>query len=123
MQSDPIGLASGTYNYVGFNSLNATDPLGLASSLLDDITNFAAGLGDSASYGGTKAWRDFLNIGSVDYSSGSYAAGSYTDVGMGLLSFGGSKVLNKLADPFREQITQQCEKLEVKLMNFLIIKI
>jgi RHS repeat-associated protein len=105
VQSDPLGLAAGfnTYSYVGSNPLGAVDPLGLYSSsdFINDAADFAAGYGDSVSYGGTKAIRDLFDIGSVDYSSNTYAAGGYTDVALGVLSFTASWKMNKLVDPMR----------------------
>lgn len=43
---------------------------------MSDVTNFAAGFGDSASFGYTRATRAVLDIGSVDTTSDAYQAGS-----------------------------------------------
>jgi len=44
------------------------------------FTDAVVGLGDMASFGGTRAFRDFMGYGSVDYNSGWYAGGSAVGV-------------------------------------------
>lgn len=98
LQSDPIGLEAGinTYGYVDANPLSYIDEDGNMPSLPQGLVDFGAGMGDSASLGMTKFVRRLLDIGSVNNCSGSYLAGELTDLGMNVVSLGGSIYLKSL---------------------------
>ena len=86
--SDPIGHASGEtnlYRYAGGDPTNAVDPTGLILGIPGtpsgaDISDFAAGFGDTVTFGGTKALRQALNLDYVDYCSGWYGGGELAGV-------------------------------------------
>lgn len=56
---------------------------------LDTVTNFAAGTGDTLSFGGTAAIRTTFDIGNVDRSSMAYSTGEVTGFGISVLTGGG----------------------------------
>lgn len=77
-----------------------TDPLGL--DWLDNVGNFAAGFGDTVTFGGTKAVRELINYGlngetddMVDNCSTSYAWGGYTATAADL-ALGGAGVVTSI---------------------------
>ncbi|MBI1424703.1 MAG: hypothetical protein GC149_14755, partial [Gammaproteobacteria bacterium] len=105
--SDPIGLNGGinTYGYVGANPLYGYDPYGLFS-ITDPTTwptfdqstvDFAAGFGDSLSFGLTANIRSGLGIGGVNKCSNAYRYGEYTDLAFEVGTMGLSAGLKGLA--------------------------
>jgi RHS repeat-associated protein len=90
LQTDPIGIAANLnlYTYVGDRPTGAVDPLGL--DYVDVAANYAAGFGDSVSFGVTKFVRGILGTNSViDPCSLSYSAGEWTAIFHGIAFSGG----------------------------------
>lgn len=93
---DPLEAVSGQpYLYAGGDPVNAIDPEGLLSisiPSLRDVSNAAAGFGDTASFGLTSKIRQAIGSDYVDYCSGAYtggglaggAVGAATSVGAGV---------------------------------------
>jgi RHS repeat-associated protein len=87
-QEDPIGLAGGlnVYGYGSGDPVNYSDPFGLCPQWLDgtpctlqDVANYAAGVGDALSFGITSLVRQATPGGDgVNYGSGQYTAGIVT---------------------------------------------
>ena len=77
---DPLVDSTGSpYGYTGGNPLQFGDPLGL--DWIDNVGNFAAGFGDTVTFGGTRWVREQLGVnGAVDTCSAAYAWGGYTGV-------------------------------------------
>jgi RHS repeat-associated protein len=80
---DPIGFDGGDpnlYGYVLGDPVNGNDPSGLFLGLpsLEDVSDFAAGFGDTVTFGLTQSIRQAANIDNVDYCSGAYGAGEIT---------------------------------------------
>lgn len=78
---DPIGFAGGDTNLYGYvlgDPVNWSDPSGLLGlPSFEDISNFAAGFGDTASFGLTRKIRQWGYVDTVDYCSSAYGAGGY----------------------------------------------
>ena len=106
LESDPIGLNGGmsTFGYVGGDPLRFVDPYGLAGLdwLWEGVWNvtggwspdqstvdFAAGFGDTISFGVTSGIRDLADIGSVNKCSSAYSGGEWAGIGWGF-AFGGA---------------------------------
>uniref|UniRef100_UPI003218032E RHS repeat-associated core domain-containing protein n=1 Tax=uncultured Arthrobacter sp. TaxID=114050 RepID=UPI003218032E len=93
---DPLEAVSGQpYLYAGGDPVNAIDPEGLLSisiPSLRDVSNAAAGFGDTASFGLTSKIRQAIGSDYVDYCAGAYtggglaggAVGAATSVGAGV---------------------------------------
>ena len=91
---DPIGFDGGNnwYAYVGNNPVNGVDPLGLYG-LWDfgyDSLNFASGLGNAITFGGTTWLAEQLSsdsdaaiIRQAKNCSGSFKAGEWASLGLG----------------------------------------
>ena len=117
ISEDPLRLGAGDasfYRYVYGNPVNLVDPVGLmgledlpdsvldvladtpesATSFLQDAGNFAAGFGDSLSFGITGMISSGLgDQGSINPCSAAYEGGGYTEIGLELLaSMGGSSL-------------------------------
>ena len=102
------GAAQAGFGYL-FNHLGSSpeDSLTPASGpglrvTLDDVSNFAAGVGDTLSLGGTAKVRDWLDIGSVDSNSTAYGAGEVTGVGIGAAT--GAAGLRAVAGPMKQWV-------------------
>ncbi|MCL2423426.1 MAG: polymorphic toxin type 50 domain-containing protein, partial [Micrococcales bacterium] len=73
------------YGYAGGNPLQNVDPLGLDWedpfwAAVRGAADVSAGLGDTLTFGGTKAIRQALDLDAVNYCSTAYAVGTYTAV-------------------------------------------
>ena len=83
---DPLGFVDGPnlYVFVLNNPVNWVDPYGLYTwidELVDDNANFAAGMGDWISFGGTDWLRHILNLNcAVDKGTFAYKGGAATGV-------------------------------------------
>jgi RHS repeat-associated protein len=124
LSRDPIEEGGGLnlYGYLGGDPVNRADPLGLTgwtlyyggyyfgpppsggdSFPIEDVANFGAGLGDSLSFGATRAARNaFPDAFSADTDSGAYTAGEVTSfvIGSGrLLYAGAAKCLGVIRSP------------------------
>ena len=113
-QFDPIGLAGGLnpYSYAGANSLGTLDPYGLYSlgELLNDSSNYAAGFGDTVSFGLTSHIRKSWNVDGVNYCSSTYIAGVASELMAELLLTGGSATLRHLASGVSSRAAQRSAK-------------
>jgi RHS repeat-associated protein len=82
---DPVGFGGGDsnlYAYAGNSPVQFIDPTGL--SFWDGVTDFAAGFGDTITFGGTRWVRQQLGVDDVvNPCSGWYGAGQITAVGVG----------------------------------------
>jgi hypothetical protein len=67
------------------------------SDAFDDISNFAAGIGDSLSMGLTSWIRKELRIDHVDYNSKSYVGGEFAEIVVETIITMGSRILRKRA--------------------------
>lgn len=67
-----------TYGYVENQPINRIDPLGLYSwsEFGDDVSSTLIGIGDGASFGLTRRFREVVGYGSVNYCSVLYGAGN-----------------------------------------------
>jgi hypothetical protein len=80
ISEDPIGIAGGAnfYAYADGNPISEYDPYGLLG--LDDISNAAAGFGDTISFGLTSYIRGQWGVGGVDNCSSAYGFGQLAGV-------------------------------------------
>ena len=101
VNQDPIGLAGGVnlYGYVEGKPTTAVDTLGLSSfaaslpSLPQPVVDFAAGFGDTLSWGVTDKIRDLMDTNSaVDKCSMSYTAGEVAGVAASTVTGGAAGV-------------------------------
>src|SRR5271166_4689988 len=67
------------YAYVDGNPVSEIDPSGLLG--LEDVSSFAAGFGDTVSFGLSAYIRSQWDIGSVDKCSFAYGAGQVAELG------------------------------------------
>jgi len=98
---DPISESGGlnVYAFVGNNPVNFADPYGLDA--FNDISNFAAGAGDSLTFGATDWVRGQLpgDVNDVvNYDSGAYIGGEVTEVVIELGATGGAAGLKHAAE-------------------------
>ncbi len=92
ISEDPIGWASGqtnNYAYAYGNPVQFGDPSGLFGAadmptLPSGMVNFAAGFGDTLSFGLSSLARSGMDIGGVDTCSGAYTGGQVAGVAMGI---------------------------------------
>jgi RHS repeat-associated protein len=86
VQSDPIGLSGGvnTYAYALNSPLMYVDKDGKLPSLPQPFVDVVVGFGDGASFGLTRLYRDWRDIGGVDTCSASYAVGNLASLALGL---------------------------------------
>ena len=97
LSEDPIGEEGGLnlYAFVENNPRRRVDVLGRDWY---DISNFAAGFGDSVSLGLTQAFRQWLAYDNVvDYSSLSYSVGTYSEIAIETTFTVGGSMLRKRA--------------------------
>ncbi len=92
---DPIGFAGGDanlYGYVVGDPVNWRDPTGLFFELpsFEDVSNFAAGFGDAATFGLTQEIRQWGYADNVDFCSGAYSAGGYSGAATASVLAGGA---------------------------------
>ncbi len=100
---DPAGaITRAPYTYAGNNPLNGRDNRGLDIELgfvsiptpnLEEIGNFAAGFGDTLTFGATQWVREELGINNVDTCSAAYQAGGYGGLAIGVLIPGEGEAL------------------------------
>jgi hypothetical protein len=93
-------VSSTTGSSMGSASSSSGGP-GLRVSLAN-VSNFAAGVGDTLTFGATAQVRDWLDIGSVDSSSTAYGAGQATGVGVGVTTGGAG--LRAVAGPLKQWV-------------------
>ena len=87
ISEDPIGWLSGqanNYAYAGGDPIDFRDPTGL--DFWDSFENFSAGLGDSLTFGLTRALRAGLGINGVNPCAGWYAAGGIAGMVVGVVA-------------------------------------
>jgi RHS repeat-associated protein len=100
---DPAGpITRAPYTYAGDNPLSGRDNRGLDIELgfvsiptpnLEEVGNFAAGFGDTLTFGATQWAREELGINNVDTCSTAYQAGGYGGLATGVLIPGEGEVL------------------------------
>lgn len=100
---DPAGpITRAPYTYAGDNPLNGRDNRGLDIELgivsiptpnLEEVGNFAAGFGDTLTFGATQWVREELGINNVDTCSSAYQAGGYGGLATGVLIPGEGEAL------------------------------
>jgi RHS repeat-associated protein len=92
LQTDPLGISGSLnlYTYLGNRPVGFIDPLGL--DYVDVAANYAAGFGDSVSFGITRWVRRWMGI-IAEECSWSYSLGSWTGFFHGIV-MGGSSLLN-----------------------------
>jgi uncharacterized protein RhaS with RHS repeats len=82
LSEDPVGFAVGDtnlYRYVGNAPTMYIDPTGL--DWLDSAANWAAGWGDTLSFGTTDRFRNWAGInGGIDHNGTAYHVGQWTGV-------------------------------------------
>ena len=83
------------YAYADADPIAEIDPLGLFG--VDDAANYAAGFGDTISFGLSSYIRSQWDIGGVDKCSSAYAAGQYTELGVEIGLTGASFALRGAA--------------------------
>jgi RHS repeat-associated protein len=91
---DPAEDTTGQpYAYADNDPLSYIDPTGqIGIPSLEDVSNFAAGFGDTVSLGATQAIRQALGVDNVDYCSGAYGDGGYAGVATGM-ALGGAGII------------------------------
>jgi hypothetical protein len=94
------------YSYANGNPVMFSDPSGL--DWIDNSANFVVGMGDSLSFGITRAVRDNISFynGTVDYGSKSYFAGEVVETGIEIGLTLGAAALKKGATKAASELGQ-----------------
>ena len=114
LQEDPLHITSSDlnlYGYVGNDPINLTDPMGL--DWLENLSNFAAGFGDSLTFGLTDWIREQMGINDVvDKCSGWYKGGEYTEIAAEIAATAGSALLKNLAkNAVRAEVRREAARM------------